>query len=289
MTPRRRSLLIVSILFALSTTACKKDKATPRPGTAAGSASKTPNKPTAPVAKKRPRLPPPVSTVPPPDAAKLLALVMEKGKLKPLLLRRPTPLGGKRYIAVFGLLGEPAKDKSRPVTLRATVIEQDAAQKWATKGSIDLPAVGATLAAVDLEGHAKMRRVRAGLRLRDVDGDGKHEAVLRYRYPTNGADDVEGYALVNVDVTPPSLAFHTVFARIDPPTNTPRQRTRLSYSIDLEGQTTLLVTQQAGKQTMTKFYRWDKASDSFKPAVQGAPAKAPAKKPLKPAAKTPAK
>lgn len=277
MSPRRSVLLIASILFALSATACKKDKPAPKPGSATGSASKAPKKPALPVAKKRPRLPPPVSTVPPPDAAKLLALVTEKGKPKPLLLRRPTPLGGKRYIAIFGLLGQPGKDKSRPVTLRATVIEQDAAQQWATKGSIDLPAEGATLAAVDLEGHAKMRRVRAGLRLRDVDGDGKHEAVLRYRYPTNGADDVEGYALVNVDASPPSLAFHTIFARIDPPTNTPKQRTRLSYSTDLEGQTTLRVTQQAGKESMTKLYRWDKASDRFKPVVEGAPVKAPKK------------
>jgi len=291
----RMLLLAALALNAAAGSGCT-EKATQR-----SKADVTPNKTakTPPPRKTPPRrVAPPRATTPAPGPAALRELMVDKSSFaKPILARRPTPLGGARYIVIAAsMVGERPKRGLPAAELRAVII--DKLGGWKVAGTVKLPAPGALMPEAPSKDAKKAgakgpnkgvtankqtankqtknatakkaagrlgRRIRAGLRLRDVDGDGKLEAVVRYRYPTAG-DVLEGYTLLNLEGAP-KVAFSTIFSRIDPKTGGRKQLARISFGdFNADGHPDLRVTVRGGGQTMTSSYRYDKKRDTYLPS-----------------------
>jgi hypothetical protein len=285
-TGRRRSELttfvIVCACGALALSAGCTEKAKPKgsSGSSAGSAKVRPKLKPLKVKRARPRRMVIKPTAPPPTAKDLLGLLAPKpakGAKPPAgvksakgaapsvsLLRRPTAVGGPRYIVIIGKPGELAQDGSRGLSVEAVVV-QKVAKGWALVGRVVLPTRGAKVPAVVAKAKAGTRdhrRVRAGLRVRDADADGKAEAVVRYRYPTAG-DVLEVYALINLNGKP-SLAFQTIFAHFDPESGKRKQGSRVSYAdADGDGKLELRVMTSGGGATMTAIHDYDPKTDRF--------------------------
>ncbi|PIE19793.1 MAG: hypothetical protein CSA65_00935 [Proteobacteria bacterium] len=268
----------LALWFAAATSVgcTKKGEPAGAKGSAAGSAtfkSAATPKPHRKTARARPRQLVIKPTAPPPTAKDLLGLlgaghraskVGKAGKAAPSvsLLRRPTAVGGARYIVIVGSPGAQAKDGSRGLIMEAVVV-QKVAKGWALVARVPLPTEGAKVpAAVAKAGVRDHRRVRAGLRVRDADADGKAEAVIRYRYPSAG-DILEVYALINLNEKP-TLAFQTIFAHLDPKDGRRKQGSRISYADpDGDGRLELRVMTSGGGARMTAVYDHDPKTDRF--------------------------
>ncbi|MCK5796973.1 MAG: hypothetical protein KAI47_07315 [Deltaproteobacteria bacterium] len=181
------------------------------------------------------------------------------------LLRRPTAIGGARYVVVIGQPGATAKDGSRGLTIRVAVVEK-VGPRWQLRGILGLPTEGAHISAATRRsvkaGRLDPKEVRAGLRLRDIDKDGRPEAIVRYRYPMANAVR-ENYAILNLDVAP-TRGFFTILALIDPATGKPKQLSRIYFSdADGDGKPELRRVTRSGGKTMTTLYTYDSKADRF--------------------------
>jgi len=181
------------------------------------------------------------------------------------LLRRPTAIGGARYVVVIGQPGALAKDGSRGLTIRVAVVEK-VGPRWQLRGILGLPTEGAHVSAATRPSvkadRLDPKEVRAGLRLRDIDKDGRPEAIVRYRYPTANVVR-ENYAILNLDAAP-TRGFFTILALIDPATGKPKQLSRIYFSdADGDGKPELRRVTRSGGKTMTTLYTYDSKADRF--------------------------